>query len=226
MVFKPPLFDVVAKSPFKMLQKHMKEVLNCVTLLDEFCNFALIQDWDKSLSSLLTISSSESAADNIKFDICNNIHGGIFMPVSQEQVLNLLMIQDAVANIAEDVAGLIYGRKMAIPSDLHEDFKNYLSSAIKTCEQAAKVISELSQVLESGFSGSVQTITQKIIADINDFEGKNDVLQRNIRNNIFLIEDKMSPLNAMFLYKVIQQIGSIADHSRRVGTHFIIMVSR
>jgi predicted phosphate transport protein (TIGR00153 family) len=226
MVFKPPIFDVVAKSPFKLLQQHMAEVHSCVSNLSEFFQSSLEENWEKSLGFLVEISNAESRADEIKLDICNNLHGGIFLPVSREQILNLLMKQDALANISEDIAGLVYGRKMIFPKSLHDDLINYVNSSINTCGKAKKAIGELSQVLESGFSGSVQNITAQIIADINDLESENDHIQRDIRNKFFAIENEIPPLHAMFLYKLLKQIGAIADNSLKVGTNIIIIISR
>lgn len=226
MVFKPPIFDVVAKSPFKLLQQHMLEVYSCVSLLEEFFQHTLKEDWDKSLEFLIKISESESRADKIKLSICNSLHDGIFLPVSKGQVLNLLMHQDSIANIVQDVAGLIYGRKMHFPESIHSELMNYISSSIKTCEKAESAVSDLSQVLESGFSGSVHSGTEKIITGIYKCESENDILQRHIRNSVFEIENEIQPLHAMFLYTVLKQIGSISDNARRVGTNFIILVSR
>ena len=226
MVFKNTFLDMVAKSPFKLLQAHMQESCKAAVNLPSFFEASLAKDWDLAKDIMLAISEVESSSDALKIEVCQNLHNGIFLPVSKGQILSLLMHQDSIANTAEDLSGLVFSRKMDFPELIHDDLKFFLASAVNACVKAEKAISELSQVIESGFSGSVQSITESIIDDVNSLESENDKLQRNIRNKVFLIEDELNPLNAMFLYKVLQRVGNLADSAQRVGVQLIMLVTR
>lgn len=225
-MFKSSVLQIVAKSPFKLLQKHMRKSYKAVSLLEDFLAASLAEDWQAAKAVFLHISRYESRADKLKMEVCNNLHQGVFLPVSKGQVLSLVTYQDELANIAEDLAGLIYGRKMVIASSLHTDMLEYMHSAIAACTQAEKTIAELSQILESGFSGAVQELTESMIVELNALESKNDKLQIELRRKIFILEGDLLPLDAVFLYAVIEKIGHLADGAQKVGMQLLMLVSR
>lgn len=225
-MFKSSVLQIVAKSPFKLLQKHMRKAYKAVSLLERFLKASLAEDWTEAKSTFQQISRYESRADSLKIEVCNNLHQGVFLPVSKGQVLSLVTYQDELANIAEDLAGLIYGRKMRISAILHEDMLAYMQSAIHACAQAEKTIAELSQILESGFSGAMQGLTEAMISELDSLESVNDKLQIELRRKVFAIEVDLPPLDAMFLYAVIEKIGHLADSAQRVGMQLLMLVSR
>jgi len=226
MVFKPTVLNIVAKSPFKLLQKHMSKSCKSALILSDFLNSSLKSDWSEAKNFLLSISRYESKSDALKIEVCQNLHKGVFLPVSKGQVLSLLMYQDEIANISEDLAGLIYGRKMKFPLSIHSDMVKYLDSSINACFHAEKAIAELSQIIESGFSGSVNDVTESIISDLNNIESSNDKLQIELRRKIFALENDLPPLDVIFLYEIIKKIGNLADCAQKVGVQLIILVSR
>lgn len=225
-MFKSSALQIVAKSPFKLLQKHMRKAYKSVSLLEKFLQAGLAEDWAEAKSIFQQISRYESRADSLKIEVCNNLHQGVFLPVSKGQVLSLVTYQDELANIAEDLAGLIYGRKMLFNSTLHADMLAYMQSAIHACAQAEKTIAELSQILESGFSGAMQGLTESMISELDHLESQNDKLQIELRRKIFAIEADLPALDAMFLYAVIEKIGHLADGAQKVGMQLLMLVSR
>jgi predicted phosphate transport protein (TIGR00153 family) len=225
-MFKSSVLQIVAKSPFKLLQKHMRKAYKAVSLLEPFLQASLVEDWVEAKSVFQQISRYESRADSLKIEVCNNLHQGVLLPVSKGQVLSLVTYQDELANLAEDLAGLIYGRKMQFSSVLHDEMLAYMQSAICACNQAEKTIAELSQILESGFSGAMQGLTESMISELDSLESQNDKLQIELRRKIFAIEADLPPLDAIFLYAVIEKIGHLADGAQKVGMQLLMLVSR
>ena len=85
---------------------------------------------------------------------------------------------------------------------------------------------ELNRFLVSGFSGFEQKITESLIDDINRIESDSDILQRNIREKIFVIEDTLSPVDTIFLYELVSDVGGLADIAQKIGLQLIILVSK
>lgn len=226
MVYKPPMMNIVAKSPFKTLQKHMHHCHKSVQGLVRFMDMALDLDWDGAEEQLLSVSASESKADALKVAICNYLHKDLFLPVSKAQIVDLLMQQESLANLAEDTAGLIFGRKMTFPSVIVSEMRMLMQNALTASDKAAEAVAELNRFLESGFSGFEQKITENLIDDINRLESESDILQRTIREKIFAVEDSLSPVQTVFLYEVISDIGGLADITQKIGLQLIILVSK
>lgn len=225
-MFKYSVLRIMAKSPFKDMQKHMSECCGAANLLPNFFAAIIAQDWDGAAATHKEISVFESRADSVKLAICHNLHKGIFLPVSKNQVLDLVMIQDSIANISEDISGLVFGRKMSFPPAINDKLLLYVDSAVNACGKAFDAINQLSQMVESGFSGSVQELTEEIIAEVNKIESKNDKIQIDLREILYNIERDLDPLDAMFFYKTIDNIGRLADAAQKVGVQLIMLVAK
>lgn len=51
-------------------------------------------------------------------------------------------------------------------------------------------------------------------------------LQIELRQQLMVIEADMNPIDVMFLYKILEWVGGIADQAQRVGARLEVMLSR
>ena len=65
-----------------------------------------------------------------------------------------------------------------------------------------------------------------MITKLDEIEGDTDHLQSRIRHKIFAIEKELSPIDVIFLYKIIEETADIADYSQRVGSRLQLMLAR
>lgn len=226
MLFHQSVLKVMAKSPFKGIQDHMEQTVCAVELLPELFTHIIAQDWEKSEAILEKIGKYESSADKLKLKVCHKLHSDLFLPVSKGQLIALLMAQESIVNAAEDIAGMAFGRKMVFPECIQEDVLAYVASSVSACLQASNVVAELRQVLESVFSGSVQKLTEEMIAELNEIESKNDAIQIAIRQKMLTIESSTNPVEVMFIYEMIKKIGLLADYAQHVGMQLIVVAAR
>ena len=147
------------------------------------------------------------------------------MPVSRSDLLQLVTTQDRIANRTKDVAGLMLGRKIQFPKPLYKQLKEYLKACIDVAEQALKAINELDEVFEVGFSRREVKVVDTLIKDIGKLEKGTDKLQIKLRAELFKIEQDLPPVEVMFLYKIIELIGDIADYAERTGNRLQILIS-
>ena len=135
-------------------------------------------------------------------------------------------MQDKIANKAKDIAGLITGRKMNIPESLGAQFKTFISRSIDASAQARKAINELDELVETGFKGREVNLVEKMIKKLDKIEGDTDKIQVKIRAELFKREATLPPIEVMFLYKIIEWIGDLADIAQRVGSRLELMLAR
>ena len=102
----------------------------------------------------------------------------------------------------------------------------FVQAAIAVVFEARVVIDELEQLLETGFSGSEISVVEKLINGLDRLESEADGLEISIRNELMQMEQDLSPIDVMFMYKVIELIGSLADRAQKVGDHVHIIVAR
>ena len=226
MAFSNPISNLFGKSPIKPLQEHMSLAVGCAAELENFFDAVITNKWDKASATFDQIAEQENRADELKKQFRLNMPKSLFMPVSRTDLLNILAQQDEIANMAKDVCGIVLGREMDIPTALQADLIGFVKSAIETCEKALKAINELDELLETGFIGQEVKFVQKLIRELDAQEQKVDKKERKLRQRLFKLEADMPPVDVMFLYSTIDNIGAIADTAERVGNSLELLLAK
>jgi hypothetical protein len=218
--------NLFAASPFRPMQDHIDKVHQCVATLRPFLNAVFQKDWDTVDALQQTISQLENEADDLKKEIRLKLPEGIFLPVARTDLLGLVNAQDKLANKAKDIAGLMTGRRMEIPESLQTAFSAYLDRCIDASAQAHKAIHELDELVETGFRGREAKLVEGMISELDAIENDTDLLQRQLRKQLFEIEATLPPVNVIFLYKIIDWMGDLGDRAERVGSELELMLAR
>ncbi len=217
---------IFGRSPVSPLQEHMAKVYACVSELVPLFNAVINEDWDDVKGHQQLISNLEKEADVLKKRLRLNLPKGLFMPVSRNDLLDVLLTQDKVANMSKDIAGTIVGRKMTLPDVVQEDYIRFVQRCVDACKQARKAINEFDGLVETGFSGQEIKIVSDMITKLDDIESDTDNLQSAIRFKLFAIEKDLPAVDVMFLYRIIEKTGDVADLSQRVGSRLQLMLAR
>ena len=219
------IFNMFGPSPIRPIEQHMRKTYLCAKQLYPFFEAVLDQDWQTASAIKDKIVSIEKEADLIKRDLRLHLPTGLFLPVARTDLLELLSAQDRIANKAEDIAGLIISRKMIIPEPLSALFMPFLHRCLDAAKQACKAINELDELLESGFRGSEVKIVGDMILTLDEIEHDSDDKLAEIRHRIFEMEKDLPAIDVIFLYKLVQWIGDLADHAQTVGGRLQILIA-
>lgn len=220
------IFNMFGPSPIRPIEQHMRKVHQCAKQLSPFFDAVLKTDWPTANSVKEKIITLEKEADLIKRDLRLQLPTGLFLPVSRTDLLELLSAQDRIANKAEDIAIFITSRQMIIPDALQPLFMPFLHRCLDASKQACKAINELDELLETGFRGSEVKIVEEMIMTLYEIEHDSDELLAEIRHRIFDIEKDLSPVDTIFLYKLVQWIDDLADNAQTVGSRLQILIAR
>jgi predicted phosphate transport protein (TIGR00153 family) len=139
--------------------------------------------------------------------------------------MELMQVQDEIANRARDVSGLVLGRRMELPTSIQKEFLSFVSRNVDAAKKARKSIRELDELYESGFRGAEVEVVESLVHEMDQIEDDTDVMQVEIRAKLFLIEDALPPVNVMFLYRIIELTGDIADVADRIGRRIQVLLS-
>lgn len=223
---KSYIFSMFGTSPIRPMQQHMAEVQVCANELIAFFEAALAGNWDKAAEIQKTISRQEGAADDIKRELRLNLPSGLMMAMSRRDLLETLTMQDRIANKAKDIAGLMLGRKMSFPPELAELMLDFVKRSVAASAQAQTAINELDELVETGFRGREVELVESMITKLDEIEGDTDKIQVAVRSKLFEMEKDLPPVDVMFIYRVIEWIGDLADLAQRVGSRLEIMLAR
>ncbi|MAP10526.1 MAG: TIGR00153 family protein [Gammaproteobacteria bacterium] len=221
-----PILAMFGRSPFRPLQHHMQTVENCVLLLGPFFEAIIAKDYGQAASVQQDITKFEDEADDQKHELRLHLPNTLFLPVDRRDLLEILTMQDSIANRAKDIAGLMLGREMEIPAQLEMAFLDYVRCSLEACSSARAAINELDELVEVGFRGPEVEHVQSLIADIDRKEKASDNIQVELRARLRQIERDMHPLDAMFLYRILEWLGDLADRAQRVGSRLQLVLAR
>jgi predicted phosphate transport protein (TIGR00153 family) len=147
------------------------------------------------------------------------------MPVPREDLLELLLVQDKIANRTRDVSGIVVGRRMQIPGELSRQFLQFVDRNIDAAKQARKSVRELDELFTAGFRGAEVALVEGLIEELDQIETDTDEKQAALRAELFKIEKNLDPIDAVFMYQVIELTGEIADMAERVGRRLELLLS-
>lgn len=211
------IMKVFGRSPFVPLQMHMEKVAECIDYIPQVLDAHRRQESEIVQSLAKKISRLEHEADNIKYDIRNSLPRGLFLPVNRANLLQILSIQDSIANSAENIGVLLTFKKIASFDEFEIKFDDLTSKCLEAFKLARKIINQLDELLETGFGG-VEAQTVRGLVDMVAFkEHEADVVQGELLRELLAHEDTVSYGDFFLWTKIIRQVANIADRSEKLA---------
>jgi predicted phosphate transport protein (TIGR00153 family) len=112
-----------------------------------------------------------------------------------------------------------------MPSQIAEQFLEFVDRNVDAAKQARKSVRELDELFTAGFRGAEVALVEGLIEELDQIETDTDEKQAALRAALFDIEKELDPIDAMFMYKVIELTGEIADMAERVGRRLELLLS-
>jgi uncharacterized protein len=205
------------RSPFLPLQTHMEKVGRCIDKVPAL--FEALEKKDYAILSAIAteISNLEHDADVTKNDIRNNLPSTLFLPVSRQSLLEILSLQDSIADRAEDLGVLLTLKNLEVPKTLSKLLHELVYKNLKTFNGARAIIQEMGLLLESSFGGQEAQKVRKMIHEVAYNEHETDLIQREFLKKIFDISDDMSPSSFFLWTKIVQELSAISDSAEKLA---------
>lgn len=221
-----PFSSLFGKSPFKPLQEHSRQVTKAATevvpLLEALAagnNEALNESVDK-------IFKLEHKADEIKYGIFEHLPKSMFMPVDRRDLLDILRVQDSIADNAQDIAGLVSLRKLEVPTAMKEGIVTLAKRCVEACELSTKIIDELDELIETGFRGREVDVVNEMVERLGHVESDTDQLAMDLVRTLFEAEDELKPVSVVFWYDLLEKVSGLADSAEIVGNRLRLLIAR
>ncbi len=226
MVKSSAFTNLFGRSPFKPMQEHIGVASRCAALVPDLFEALSAGDRDRVVSIKDQIDDLEQQADDIKNELRAHLPKSLLLPVDRRDLLEVLDMQDSIADTAQDIAGLLFERPMEIPENMGEPLLALTRRCVDACDQAVMIIGELDELVETGFRGRESDRVSKMVADLNKIESDTDEMGAALTRRLFAQEDEMKPVSVMFWYQLIQWIGDLADYAEKVGNRLRLLLAR
>ncbi len=209
--------NLFGKSPFSHLLNHMDKVAACVHALKELFQAMKSGDQSKVKSTADHISELEHQADLTKNDIRNHLPKSLFLALDRESLLEILSLQDSIADTAEDVAVLATLKPLTIFPPFQESFDRFLMKNLECFDEAHLVIKEMHDLLESSFGGLEAEKVRTMVDAVAFKEHEADVLQRALLVDLFKAEEHLTLSTFHIWQRIIENLSDLSNISEKLA---------
>lgn len=219
------IFDLFAKSPFRPLQEHMRVVEECAEQVSPLIEAVCRGDDEALRRCHERIHELEGRADALKNDLRSHLPKRLMLPVDRRDLLEILHINDGIADTAQDIADLLVERHFDVPESMRAGLRALVEAAERTCSQGAAVVGELDELLEMGFRGREAERVEGMINQLGTLEAQCDRLESQLRSQLFRLEGELSAVSVMLWFQIIDWIGDLADMAEKSGNRIWLLIA-
>jgi predicted phosphate transport protein (TIGR00153 family) len=206
------------------MQQHMKAAVACAREVLPLFEAMAAGDMAQVKVRRAEIERLEHEADDIKNEIRSHLPKRLLMAVERRDMLEILDAQDSIADVAQDIAGLADQRAMTVPEPLREPVLELVRRVLAACDQADRIVNELDELVQTGFSGREVGRVEEMIGELNRIESDTDELAERITRQLFALEDELG-VGTVFWYQMIGWIADLADYAEKVGNRLRLLIA-
>lgn len=205
------------KSPFAPLQTHMKKVTHCIEKLTAIFDALPKMDLEKNEKLAKELSELEHEADLTKNDIRNHLPRSLFLPIDRSHFLDILSIQDSIADKAEEIGILLSFRPLEMFSEFRADLEELYKKNTEVFWQAKKIIEEIDELLESSFGGIEAEKVKNMVEQTAYQEHDAALMQRKLMKRLFSMGNTLTPPAFYLWVRMIEDVGCLAELSEKLA---------
>jgi uncharacterized protein len=213
------------RSPFVPLQLHLDKISDCVEAAVALLEKIRLGDVSNVDEEARAISKLEHKADLVKNDIRNNLPRGLFMAIDRGQLLEILSLQDSIADKGEDIAVLMSIRPVKVLESLSEPLGKYINGNLKAFHKLKEVMRELDVLIESGFGGTEANRVNNMIEGVAIAEHECDIMQRELMKNVLDHETELSVGDFFVWQRLLHEIAGISNYSEKLANRVRMLLT-
>jgi predicted phosphate transport protein (TIGR00153 family) len=219
-----PFLSMFMTSPFEGLQEHAQKVKECAWEFQQAIECYVskqCQTFEELRQQVITL---ESEADAIKRRIRGHLPIGTLMPVSKFQLFRYLREQDGVLDAVEDVLDWIsYRPEPGLPPQLEKDFFLLVDAVVEPIEELSKMVSE-ARIYFQSYNETQRVKVKDIIRNLRRQEHDADNLEDTLKSKLFNMD--IDAVSIFHLIRLVEYVGSIADHAENAGDMMRAMLAK
>jgi len=212
-----------SRSPFSPLQTHLKKVDLCFDALDTLFNKISSLDIKAIEAASLEISKLEHDADITKNDIRNHLPKSLFLPIDRGQFLEILSLQDTLADKCEDIALTLTLHELADVGNIKADVLELFSKSKTVYKSSVRIIREIDELLESSFGGQEAEKVQAMVEVAVIQAEVVDKMKRVLLKKLYQQGANLNAPSFNFWQKLIEEIADFSHTAEKLA-HRIRMV--
>lgn len=212
------LSRLFARSPFGPIKEHQYKVAECAALAEPILEACMAADQQEVRQLARQISTLEQESDAMKNEVRDGLPKGLLMPVSRGDLLNVLSVQDSIADAAEDLGVLLTMREMEpLPDAVAELLRQHVRAALAVVDQSTEVVEQLDRLVKAAFAGPEARRVLEMIDQLDRKEHEADKIQDQLAKAFFAHEDAFKPAAIYLWMKIFNKVGDLANFAEKLG---------
>jgi len=214
-----------AKSPFNLIYEHIQKGNEAVHKLEDLVQAFCDKDVDRVNAISDVVSDLEHDADQIKQGVRERLPTSVLIPLSRQDVLTFLRLQDSIPDSARDVAKSMTLREAYdIPTDLKESFMKLAKKTIEIIDEYEKLVDKMGPILATSFRDRDVEKALELIPPVERLEHEIDILGLEIGKKIYASEDQIGAVGIYHFNDVIQNMSEISNAAARAADSLRTMI--
>ena len=214
------------KSPFKPMKKHMSIANECTMHMPSAVEAFFSRDKETLRDIKHSIAQLEGDADKILEEMQSRLPKTMFLPVDRRDLLDVLEMQEAIADRTQDIVGLMLDLPMDVPDEMHKPIMRLVNRVADAVHGAHEIVKSFEDLVETGFKGPHVEKTQGLIHDVVGIETDADSIGIEISHALFAHARDMDPVSVVFLYQLIGWIDDLADYAEKLAIRARLLLAR
>jgi predicted phosphate transport protein (TIGR00153 family) len=195
----------------------MNKVGSCVEKLIRVFEILPKMEMDKIERLVAELSSLEHEADLTKNDIRNHLPKSIFLPIDRSHFLEILSIQDSIADKTEEIGILLTLRPLEMFKDFKDDLQSLFKKNITVFWEAKQIIEEIDELLESSFGGIEAEKVKSMVEQAAYKEYEANLMKTTLLKQLFTQGEALSTPSFFLWQRLIKEISELAKLSEKLA---------
>lgn len=224
--FKADAPEPMPEAPYEMLMAHFDRVLRSVDKMAEMVDLYLGGEFDAAATLSATVSMHEHEADDIKTHMRRTMPRLIFMPISRQDMLDLLTENERIADTAQDVAQILDLRQTRVPKSLHPLVRKYVEHVVQSVKALEVMMQHFGTLLEGSFSKGESQKLMELGLRVHEHEYEADGVNKAAARAVYALEGKESAVTIFHLLRFLDVLDGVADHAENASLKMVVVVSK
>lgn len=205
------------RAPFDYLELHMEKVTACLVKLQEIFTHFEAGQGEKIKPLADKVSEFEHEADLIKNDIRSSLPKSFLFPIDKGNFLEILTLQDNIADSAEDVAGYLTIKELKIFDEIKEDFQKFVEKIFETSFDVKNIMLNLDELLEASFGGPIAETTRAQIDQVAYKEHQADLIKHRLIKCIFQRAEELKTADFFLWIRLVEEMQGLAHFAEKLA---------
>ncbi len=209
--------------PLECLENHAETVHKCLVTAADAVRTYFNREHINFVELFDEVSHLEHEADLVKRNVRAHLPKGIIMPIDKFELFFYLNEQDAIAGTAETMLEWITYRHPQIPSGIKQGIFDLMDKCLDTSKNLPQLLHAARTYFHTG-DEDVRNHVKEGIRKIRSREHDADVLEHDLKRSLFNAE--LDPISLLYLLRLVDLIGSSADHAENAVDILRSMIAR